>query len=49
MTKFKAWFNNFYSNYEKKKRNYYNGEINGGNGKIRIRTNDGDVVLRESN
>ena len=36
-------------NYEKKKRNYYNGEINGGNGKIRIRTNDGDVVLRESN
>lgn len=34
--------------YEKKKRDYYNAEINGGKGKIHIRTNDGDVVLRES-
>ena len=33
--------------YEKKKPSYYFGEIRGGKGRIHIRTNDGDVVLRE--
>ncbi len=35
--------------YEKKKPSFYFGEINGGKGRIHIRTNDGDVVLRETN
>ena len=35
--------------YEKKKRSYFFGEIHGGKGRIHIRTNDGDVVLREVN
>ena len=33
--------------YEKKKRNYYFSEINGGKGRLHIRTQDGNVVLRE--
>lgn len=33
--------------YEKKKPSYYFAEISGGKGRIHIRTNDGDVVLRE--
>lgn len=35
--------------YEKKKRNYYLAEIHGGEGRIHIRTNDGEVILREVN
>jgi DUF4097 and DUF4098 domain-containing protein YvlB len=35
--------------YEKKKPSFYFGEIHGGKGRIYIRTNDGDVVLRETN
>ncbi|MBN1408842.1 MAG: DUF4097 family beta strand repeat protein [Calditrichaceae bacterium] len=34
--------------YEKKKRNYYNAEINGGKGKVHIETNDGNIILRKS-
>jgi len=33
--------------YERKKENYYYSELNGGEGSIKIRTNDGNVTLRE--
>jgi len=33
--------------FERTKKNHYTGEMNNGEGRIRIRTNDGDVKLRE--
>ena len=34
--------------YERKKPSYYFSEVHGGQGQIHIRTNDGDVILREA-